>query len=43
MEDDNDILIEDDIVKVINFNEGLYGTTDVIVDAANIFGKRVLK
>ena len=30
MEDDNDILIEDDIVKAISFNGGIYGTTSVI-------------
>ena len=43
VEDYNDILIEDDIVKAIHFNGGLYGTTDVIVDAENLFDKRVLK
>ena len=40
MENDNDILIEDDIVRAIIFNEGISGTTDVLVDAANLFGKR---
>ena len=43
MEDYNDILIEDDIVKAIHFNGGIYGTTDVIVDAENLFDKRVFK
>ena len=40
VEDDNDILIEDYIVKSISFNGGIYGTTAVLVDAANLFGKR---
>ena len=39
MEDDNNILIEDDTIKAIRFNEGISGTTDVIVDAASIIGK----
>ena len=43
MEDDNDILIEYDILKAIRFNVGISGTTSVLVDAANIFGKRDLK
>ena len=43
MEDDHDIIIEDDIVKAISFNGGISGTTDVLVDAGNIFGKRALK
>ena len=43
MDDYNDILIEDDIVKAISFNGGISGTTDVLVDAANLFGKRALK
>ena len=37
MEDYNDILIEDDVVKFISFNGGIYGTNAVIVDAAIIF------
>ena len=40
MENDNDILIEDDIVRAIIFNGGISGTTDVLVDAENLFGKR---
>ena len=43
VEDDNDILIEDDIMKAISFNMGLYGTTAVLVDASNLFGNRALK
>ena len=43
VENDNGILIEDDIVKDISFNRGVYGTTSVIVDVVNIFGKRALK
>ena len=42
MDDDNDILIEDDIVRAISFNGGISGTTAVIVDEANLFSKRVL-
>ena len=42
MESDNDILIEYDIVKAISFNCGISGTTDVLVDAAALFGKRYL-
>ena len=42
MRDDNNILIEYDIVKDIGFNGGISGTTAVLVDAANIFGKRAL-
>ena len=33
VEDDNDILIEDDIVKVISFNGVIYGTNAILVDA----------
>ena len=40
MENDNDLLIEDDFVKAIIFNGGIYGTTGVIVDVENLFGKR---
>ena len=43
MQDENDILIEDDIVKAIIFNGGISGNTSVIVDADNIFGKIALK
>ena len=43
VEDDNDILIEDDIVRAISFNGSFYGTTAVILDTENIFGKRSLK
>ena len=39
VEDDNYILIKDVIVKAVSFNGGIYGTTAVLVDAANIFGK----
>ena len=37
VEDDNNMLIEDDIVKAISFNGGIYGTTDVLIDVANLF------
>ena len=37
VEDGNDILIEDDIVKAVSFNWIIYGTTDVIVDKENLF------
>ena len=43
MEDKNDLISEYDIVKAISFNEGISGTTAVIVDVSNIFGKRTLK
>ena len=43
MEDDNDILIEDDIMKAVSFNGGISGTTAVLVGVANIFGKRSIK
>ena len=43
MEDDNDIIIEYYIVKYIIFNGGISGTTAVLVDAKNLFGKRSLK
>ena len=42
VEDDNDILIEDDIMKALSFNGGIYGTADVIVDEAALFGKKYL-
>ena len=43
MEVDNDIPIEDDIANAISFNGGISGTTSVLVDAENIFGKSDLK
>ena len=43
VEDENEILIEDDIMKAISFNEGIYVTTSVLVDVVNLFGKRALK
>ena len=43
MEVDNEILIECDISMAISFYGGISGTTDVLVDAVNIFGKRALK
>ena len=43
MEDNNEILIEDDIMKAISFNGDISGTTAVLVDAVNIFGKRASK
>ena len=42
VEDDNKILIDYYIVKDISFNGDIYGTTAVLVDAENIFGKRAL-
>ena len=42
MEDYNYILFEDDIVKSVGFNGGIYGTTSVVVDKVNLFGKRAL-
>ena len=43
MEDKNDIIIEDDIVNAISFNGCIFGTTSVLVDVENIFGKIALK
>ena len=43
VEDDNEILIEDYIVKAISFNGGISSITALIVDAVNLFGKRALK
>ena len=43
MEDNNEILIEDDIVRAISFNGGISDITSVLVDAENIFGGRSLK
>ena len=42
VEDDNDILFEDDIVKSVGFNGCIYGTTSVVVDKVNLFGKIAL-
>ena len=42
MKDDNDILIKKFIVRDISFNGSISGTTDVLVDAVNLFGKRYL-
>ena len=42
-EDDNDISIEDNIAKGVSFNCGIFGTTDVLVNEAALFGKRPLK
>ena len=39
VENDNDKLIEDDIVKAISFNDGISVTTDLLVDADAFFGK----
>ena len=43
MEDDNDILIEEYIFNDISFSGGISGTTAVLVDAKNIFGKIAFK
>ena len=43
MEDDYDILVEYDIVRDISFNGGISGTTSVLVDTSDLFGKRYLK
>ena len=43
VEDDNDILIEDHIMRAISFNGGIFGTTAVPVNAANIFRKGAFK
>ena len=43
MDDDNDILIEDDIIKATSFNGGIYETTSIFVDADAIFGNRDFK
>ena len=40
MKVDNDILIEDDIMMTIGFNDGSSGTTSVLGDAGNIFEKK---
>ena len=43
MEDYNDILIEDGILKAIHFNGSISGTAAVLVGAVSLFGKRLLK
>ena len=43
MKDENDILIEDGILKAISFSGGIYGTSDVLFGAVNLIGKRTLK
>ena len=43
VEDDNGILIEYDIIKAINFNGSISGTTAVLVYTENLFGNRSLK
>ena len=43
VDDDNDILIEDDIMKSIIFNGGISGNTAVLVGAVALFGKRSLE
>ena len=43
VEDDNDLPIENNIVKDTSFNGGIYGTSDVFVDAGTIFGERACK
>ena len=39
VKDDNEILTEDGILKAMSFNVVIYGTTAVLVDVANFFGK----
>ena len=43
MENDNDILVGDGIVKAIFLNGGISGNTTVIVDVNNLFGKKGLQ
>ena len=43
MEYENDILIEDDIMRFIYFNGGISGTTSVLVYEADLSGKISLK
>ena len=43
MEDNTNIIIEDDIVNAVSFNRGISGTTDVLVDAENLFVNISLK
>ena len=43
MKDYNEILIEDGIVRAIIFHGGISGTTVVLVDTENLFGKRALR
>ena len=42
IEGDNDILIEDDIVKAMKFNGGIAGTTVVLVDATSLGNKKAI-
>ena len=39
----NNYILEYDIGKSIGFKGGIYGTMNVLVDAANLFGNRYLK
>ena len=43
MEDDNYVLIEDDTVKAISFNEGISGTTAFLLMQGIYFAKDTLK
>ena len=43
MEDENETLIEDDIVRSISLNGGISGTTAVLVGAENHFDNITLK
>ena len=43
VEDDNDIIIEDDIVKAMSFYGRIYGTTAVLIDVVDLFGKGSLR
>ena len=40
VEDDNDILIEDDILKAFSFNVRIYGITAILIDASALLSKR---
>ena len=42
MKDENYILIEDGIVDAVSFRGVVSGTTAVLVDMYNLFGKRAL-
>ena len=43
VKDYNEILIEDDIMKAVSFNGGIYIITALLVAASNLFVKRALK
>ena len=43
VKDDNYILVGYDILKALSFNGDISGTTDVLVDAKDIFGKGTLE